>query len=80
MDDSKSSGQADLALGVGLGSIPERYMNLSKVKDREAWHAAVHGVSKSQSQLGNRKNQSYSRNGTGLRGNLQLPRVLGQPL
>ena len=30
-------------------------MNLSKfreiVKDREAWHAAVHGVAKSQTQL-----------------------------
>ena len=71
MDDSKSSGQADLALGVGLGSIPERYMNLGKMKDGEAWHAAVHGVSKSQSQRGNGKNQSYSRNGTGLRGSLQ---------
>ena len=32
-------------------------MNLSKlqqiVKDREAWHAAVHGVVKSQTQLSN---------------------------
>ena len=32
-------------------------MNLSKlrelVKDREAWHAAVHGVTKSQTQLSN---------------------------
>ena len=32
-------------------------MNLSKlqemVKDREAWHATVHGVEKSQTQLGN---------------------------
>ena len=32
-------------------------MNLSKlqeiVKDREAWHATVHGVSESQTQLGN---------------------------
>ena len=32
-------------------------MSLSKlqeiVKDREAWHAAVHGVSKSQTQLSN---------------------------
>ena len=25
------------------------------VKDREAWHAAVHGVAKSQTQLGDRK-------------------------
>ena len=34
-----------------------RDMNLSKlqeiVKDREAWHAAVHGVTKSQTQLSN---------------------------
>ena len=32
-------------------------MNLGKlremVRDREAWHAAVHGISKSQAQLGN---------------------------
>ena len=32
-------------------------MNLSKlqemVRDREAWHAAVHGVTKSQTQVGN---------------------------
>ena len=35
-------------------SIPDSvYMNLSKlqVKDREAWHAAVHGISKSRIQL-----------------------------
>ena len=35
--------------------IDSMYMNLSKlqelVKDREAWHAAVHGVPKSQTQL-----------------------------
>ena len=35
--------------------IDSMYMNLSKlqelVKDREAWHAAVHGVMKSQTQL-----------------------------
>ena len=35
--------------------IDSMYMNLSKlqelVKDREAWHAAVHGVTKSQTQL-----------------------------
>ena len=39
-----------------LGSITNSMdMNLSKlreiVKDREAWHAAVHGVTKSQTQL-----------------------------
>ena len=27
------------------------------VKDREAWHAAVHGVPKSQTQLNNNKNK-----------------------
>ena len=35
--------------------IDSMYMNLSKlqelVKDREAWHAAVHGVTDSQIQL-----------------------------
>ena len=41
-----------------LGSITNSMdMNLSKlreiVKDREAWHAAVHGVTKSQTQLSN---------------------------
>ena len=81
MDNSKSSGQADLALGVGLVSIPERSMNLGKlqeiVRDREAWHAAVHGVTKSQSQLSKGKNQSYSRNGTGLRGSLQAAKGAG---
>ena len=81
MDNSKSSGQADLALGVGLVSIPERSMNLGKlqeiVRDREAWHAAVHGVTKSQSQPSKGKNQSYSRNGTGLRGSLQAAKGAG---
>ena len=37
------------------GIIDSIDMNLSKfqeiVKDREAWHAAVHGVTKSQTQL-----------------------------
>ena len=38
-------------------------MNLSKlreiVKDREAWHAAVHGVTKSQIQLSNQKATTF---------------------
>ena len=38
-------------------------MNLSKlrniVKDREAWHAAVHGVTKSQTQLSNQTTTSH---------------------
>ena len=41
-----------------LDGIPDSVdMNLSKfwemVKDREAWHAAVHGVTKSQTRLSN---------------------------
>ena len=39
------------------GIIDSMDMNLSKlqemVKDREAWHAAVHAVTKSQTQLSN---------------------------
>ena len=41
------------------GIIDSMAMNLSKLqeieKDREAWHAAVHGVAKSQTQLNNNK-------------------------
>ena len=41
-----------------VGKIPlEKEMSLSKlwemVTDREAWHAAVHGVTKSQTRLSN---------------------------
>ena len=41
-----------------LGSITNAMdMNLGKLwemgRDREAWHAAVHGVTRSQTQLGN---------------------------
>ena len=48
--------------GSGVKILPAdagdaRDMSLSKlwgmVKDREAWHAAVHGVAKSQTQLNN---------------------------
>ena len=35
------------AMDMNLGKLREM------VRDREAWHAAVHGVSKSQTQLGN---------------------------
>ena len=39
----------------GWMASPTQYMRLSKlqkiVKDREAWHAEVHGVTKSQTQL-----------------------------
>ena len=41
------------------GIIGSMYMSLNKlleiVKDREAWHAAVHGFAKSQTQLSDRK-------------------------
>ena len=40
-------------------------MSLSKllemVKDKEAWHAAAHGVTKSQTQLNNKKNHKESK-------------------
>ena len=35
------------AIGMNLGKLWEM------VKDREAWHATVHGVTKSQTQLSN---------------------------
>ena len=35
------------AMDMNLGKLQEM------VKDREAWHAAVHGVTKCQTQLGN---------------------------
>ena len=42
---------------VGSMSIDSMDMSLNKrreiVKDREAWHAAVHGVTKSQTRLSN---------------------------
>ena len=36
-----------MAMDMNLGELWEM------VRDREAWHAAVHGVTKSQTQLGN---------------------------
>ena len=35
------------AMNMNLGKLQEM------VRDREAWHAAVHGVAKSQTRLGN---------------------------
>ena len=35
------------SMDMGLSKLQER------VEDREAWHAAVHGVTKSQTQLSN---------------------------
>ena len=44
------------------GVIDSMDMSLSKlwemVKDRDAWHAAVHGVSKSRTQLSNNKKKA----------------------
>ena len=45
------------------GIMDSKDMNLSKlweiVKDREAWHSAVHGVTKSQTCLETEKQQQY---------------------
>ena len=47
-------------------TIDSTDMSLTKlleiVQDREAWHAAVHGVTKSQTQLSNNKNQKQKKN------------------
>ena len=54
-DDKRSRGQQRMRCLDGI--TDSLYMSLSKLReiviDRETWHAAVHGVSKNRTQLGN---------------------------
>ena len=54
-EDRRRRGQQRMRWFDGITNSMD--MNLSKiqeiVKDREVWHAAVHGAEKSQTQLGN---------------------------
>ena len=55
------------------GNTNSMDMNLSKfwetVEDREAWHAAVHGITKSQTQLSEEKQQKEDVNEIVISGN-----------
>ena len=53
----RAEGEVDVRGLGGDGITDAMDMNLGKLKemvgDKEAWHAAIHGVTKSQTRLGN---------------------------